>query len=125
MSTPCWIGIKNDDGSIDAVYCHHDGYLRYMLNMLRANYNTEELAKGLVSLGYLPSVKEKLNPTDGSGHSFTSCEPNVTIAYHRDRGEDLQINHCDGIGQFWSLSDYNIKYQYLFYPDKNEWSYWL
>ena len=27
MSTRSSIAIKNEDGSIDAIYCHNDGYL--------------------------------------------------------------------------------------------------
>ena len=126
MSTRCYIGIKNDDGSIDAIYCHHDGYPSYMGKMLNENYNGEELVRELIALGDLSSLCKKLNPTDGSGHSFEHPEKDVTVAYHRDRGEDFNYAHCANVTEFWGfmsgLSD--IEHEYLYYPKDNLWVHW-
>jgi hypothetical protein len=56
--------------------------------MLTENYNSEELAMKLVSLGDASFIDEKLEPTPFSSHSFNTREPGVSVFYHRDRGED-------------------------------------
>ena len=85
MSTHCGIAIKTEKG-YKAIYCHHYGYERYMWPMLTKNYNTEELANKLVSLGDASFIDEKLEPT--GEHSFDNPEDDVCVFYHRDRGED-------------------------------------
>ena len=34
MATRSLIGLENQDGSINYVYCHYDGYPEYQLKML-------------------------------------------------------------------------------------------
>ena len=85
MSTHCGVAIKTEKG-YKAIYVHHDGYERYMWPMLTKNYNTEDLADKLVSLGDASFIAEKLEPT--GEHSFDKPEDGVCIFYHRDRGED-------------------------------------
>ena len=87
MSTHCGIAIKTGNG-YDTIYCHHDGYPRYMWKMLTENYNSETLARDLISLGDASSISAQLAPSPYSGHSFDTPEDGVCIFYHRDRGED-------------------------------------
>ena len=88
MSTQCGIAIKTEKG-YDTIYVHSDGYPDYMWPMLTENYNSEELATKLVSFGDASSVDEKLEPTEDF-HKFNMPEPNVSMFYHRDRGEDWE-----------------------------------
>jgi hypothetical protein len=76
MATRSFIGIQNLDGSVDGIYCHHDGYLEGVGATLTAHYTTAEQVRELVALGSLSSLGEDLD---------------VTQAYHRDRGDDLDI----------------------------------
>ena len=76
MSTPSFIGVLCKEGIIKFVYCHSDGYPSYLGKMLLEHYNTPELATALVDLGSLSMV-----PKGG-----------ITTAYHRDRGDDLEID---------------------------------
>lgn len=127
MSTRCYIGIKNSDGSVDAIYCHHDGYFSYMGNMLMENYKDEKKVRELIALGDVSSVGERIYPTEGSGHSFENPERGVTVAYHRDRGEDYAVMHCDNIGEFWAMSNSeysDVQHQYLYYPKDSSWMHW-
>ena len=60
MSTRSAIAIVHDDGTVTSIYCHHDGYPSYMLNMLKDNYSEEEKVKELINLGDLSSVEKYL-----------------------------------------------------------------
>lgn len=90
MSTHCGIAIKTEKG-YETIYVHNDGYESYMYPMLTQNYNTEELAKKLVSLGDASYIDKLLEPTSDF-HKFNTPEPNVSMFYHRDRGECWEQN---------------------------------
>ena len=85
MSTHCGIAIKTEIG-YKTIYCHNDGYASYMLPMLLSNYNSEELASKLISMGDASSIKKELEPTT-MDHSFDRPEKDVCIFYVRDRKE--------------------------------------
>ena len=86
MSTHCGIAIKTEKG-YETIYVHFDGYPEYMWPMLTENYNSEELAAKLVSMGDASCIDEKLDPSDKS-HRFGRREEGVSVFYHRDRGDD-------------------------------------
>ena len=97
MSTPSFIGILYEEGIIKFVYCHSDGYPSYLGRMLLTHYNTPELATALVDLGSLSMVRERLAPDEGETHGFDAPvrhgpKGGITTAYHRDRGDDLEID---------------------------------
>jgi hypothetical protein len=73
MSTRSRIAIENQDGTVDSIYCHFDGYLSGVGKTLFNHYDQEKLEK-LLELGDISSLGESTIDT---------------IAYHRDRGEDL------------------------------------
>ena len=85
MATQCGIAVKDSVG-YNTIYCHQDGYPDYMYKMLTENYNSEELAAKLVSFGDASYIDKKLEPTSDF-HKFGTPEPNVSMFYHRDRGE--------------------------------------
>jgi len=94
MSTNSSIGIKNENDTVTSIYCHFDGYLSGVGQVLLDHYNTEELTKSLIGLGDLSSVQERLNPNEDEDHSFNKQIKGITVAYHRDRGEDFnQYKH--------------------------------
>ena len=45
MSTNAGIALRSGD-TYQTIYCHWDGYPKYMLPMLQNNYNSVELAAG-------------------------------------------------------------------------------
>jgi len=75
MATRSRIAIEREDGSVKSIYCHFDGYLSGVGKTLFNHYDKEKLEK-LIELGDISSLE---NSTEG------------TIAYHRDRGEDLHF----------------------------------
>lgn len=75
MATRCAIGRKLEDGTIEAIYCHFDGYPEHTGKLLVERYNTEEKVEGLLKLGDISVLKGNLSET---------------IAYHRDCNEDWE-----------------------------------
>lgn len=125
MSTNSLIGVQQSDGSIRAVTCHWDGYPEWVGAILQEHYNTEEKANALISLGDLSSLGMKLCPDkefdepqyqrDGPAvrHSFETPQKDVTVAYHRDRGDKLEIITCHTEARFMRMCKW-CEYRYLF-----------
>jgi len=72
MGTRSTIGMLNDNGSIDYIYSHWDGYFDGVGKMLHSHYNDTNKVAELLSYGDLSS----LEPTIAD-----------TTFYGRDRGE--------------------------------------
>lgn len=126
MSTRSYIGVQQKDGTIKGVYCHSDGYPSHNGALLLEYYNSEEMANKLVSLGDLSLLQENLEPSKEYDkplydwrckgdvkHSFDSPQNGVTIAYHRDRNEKLNITIFKDEDSFYA-EDTFIDYNYLF-----------
>lgn len=94
--------------ALKPIYCHWDGYPENQLPILRKHYNTVEKVEELLSLGNLSYFAPKVKPDPGVEHTFDNPSkdengrPDVTVAYHRDRGKDLE---------FWGDSQ---EFNYLF-----------
>lgn len=56
MSTRSHIGIINKDGSIEVVYCHHDGYLSFTGQRLVDSHNNVPAARALLKIGNMTFV---------------------------------------------------------------------
>jgi hypothetical protein len=73
MSTRSRIAIENESGIVNSIYCHFDGYVSGVGKTLFNHYDKEKLQK-LIELGDISSLGESTIDT---------------VAYCRDRGEDL------------------------------------
>ena len=58
MSTHSGIGIKRKDGSVDATYCHFDGYLDGVGKNLNNFFRDANKVSNLVSMGDLRSISD-------------------------------------------------------------------
>jgi len=108
MATRCVIGRKLEDGKIEAIYCHFDGYPRHTGTLLVGKYNTQEKVKGLLKLGDISILRGNLSET---------------IAYRRDHGrnwEDVAPKTFESFEEFcdWGCSVY-AEFVYLF--DEEGW----
>lgn len=91
MSTRSRIAIEdNETGKIRSIYCHFDGYPSHNGQILVDHYRTSAQVEELIELGSLSVLAPNPKPTD-PGHAFGSAQPDVVVAYHRDRGESLEI----------------------------------
>ena len=90
MSTRSYIGISTVEEGINYikyVYCHFDGYtINGVGQMLFEHYKDEEKVKKLISLGDISFLEKNIEPSS-SKHSFNTPEKDVTVFYHRDRGD--------------------------------------
>ena len=88
MSTNSTIKIIRKDGSETSIYCHSDGNIEHNGVILQQYFSTPEKVEELLALGDLSYLGTKLVPSITT-HSFETPERDVTIAYHRDRGEEF------------------------------------
>jgi hypothetical protein len=122
MATHARIAIKYPL-SIRSIYVHYDGYTEHMSDILLNNYNTLETVEELINLGDLSVLGSKISGS--SLHSFENPEYDTTVAYHRDRQDELVIR-TDGTSEqnldftIHSLLKF-IDYLYIFDTSDSKW----
>lgn len=87
MSTNSYIGIQNEDGSVQCIYCHWDGYPSHNGRILNEHYQEEEKVRKLISLGDLSILAENVDPDESKVHNWSNPQDDVCLFYGRDRGE--------------------------------------
>ena len=90
MGTRSRIGIY-ENGAVKSIYCHWDGYIEHNGEILFKHYDTTDKVEELIMLGDLSCLDTSI----GVKTDFNAPEPNQCIAYHRDRGEELNIRASD------------------------------
>ena len=85
MSTRARIASENQDGTVDSIYCHFDGYVDSVGKKLFEHYDQEKLEK-LLELGDISSLGESTIDT---------------VAYCRDRGEDLKFQSFNDVEELF------------------------
>ena len=91
MATRSFIAVRNVDGSVNGIYCHHDGYPEGVGATLKEHYASEDKVRALLALGDISVLGAEIGEKhDGRLHS------EWTYAYHRDRGDDLDPNMTYG-----------------------------
>lgn len=113
MATRSNIGILNEDGTVDYIYCHFDGYPEHNGKILNEHYSEEASVWGLIALGDL-SI---LGPEIGEKQDFNGVRNKQwCLAYGRDRGEDnIEARTCSYADY---TKEYFEEYVYLFTPGK-------
>jgi hypothetical protein len=116
MGTRSTIALEYADGTVQAVYCHWDGYLAHNGQILLKHYSNPFILRDLIDLGDLSSLR----PTIGTKHAFSQFElraeevagfklltEDMCTFYGRDRGED-----GGSAKKFASYEDYLLNHQY-------------
>jgi len=96
MATRSNIAYKTAEGKIRSVYSHWDGYPECNGEILRKNYRSIEKIKQLIELGSISSLGAEIGEQQDFDDRTTQPE-GWTLAYHRDRGEQLSIQEYDDI----------------------------
>lgn len=91
MSTNAIIGVA---GQKKGVYSHWDGYPSGVGLTLLRHYSKKRKVKKLLSLGNISALYGKT--TSIKPHSFNKPVDGVTIAYHRDRGDEFSTGENYG-----------------------------
>lgn len=97
MSTRSTIAIEYDNGTVEQVYCHSDGYLEYNGEILLNHYSDPYKVRELINNGDLSVLGHEIgekHPFDNPGrygtpewHEFREKYGKMCRFYHRDRGE--------------------------------------
>jgi hypothetical protein len=119
MSTKSNIGIRETDGTVKTIYCHWDGYPKGVGKTLIEHYLMRDKIESLIALGDLSSLGEQPEPTGRVAHTFEEPEDGITVAYHRDRGNDLSQARTDKSLQAFVDSDVE-EFGYV-YTQYGEW----
>ena len=118
MATRSLIGRQNQDGSIDYIYCHWDGYPSNNGVILREHYTDPAKIDQLLDLGDLSSLAEEI----GEKQDFDDRESqndNWCLAYGRDRGDkNVSARRATSLNGFFSHATF-VDYVYVF--NKGKW----
>ena len=108
MSTRCLIGILNKDGTVESIYCHHDGYLTGGVGeMLYMHYNTEEKVRELLKQGDMSALA--VDPKD--------CD----TFQKRGEPEDRNRSITQKRRAFYAKYRSDAEYRYLFDIEVGDW----
>lgn len=105
--------VKGKNHSYEGVYLHFDGYPEGAGQMLVDHYDTDAKVKELISHGGISSLGEMI----GEKQDFSSILSSSTKQckfYHRDRGDELDIEELeyDEISKF--ADDCGAEFTYLY-----------
>lgn len=116
MSTRSTIAMTGPDGLIRSIYCHSDGYLAHVGEVLFKHYWDPDKIAALIALGGLSCLYRFLEPPQGEKHDFDRPRGEVTIAYHRDRGDPVRIQeHADLKSFRRTMREHGFSYTYHFH----------
>jgi hypothetical protein len=102
MATRSRIAIENESGIVKSIYCHFDGYLSHNGKILFNHYDNEKLEK-LIGLGDISTLGESTEDT---------------VAYCRDRGEDLNFITFPNVEELFDYGfESGIEYVYCLTKD--------
>lgn len=142
MSTNSLIFQEQQDGTLKGIYCHYDGYLQYNGVILSESYSDPKKVAKLLELGNLSSLGEELEASEAvrlyGNYYYISDEfkalsdeeqerlkneaqsGKYTIAYHRDRGEELRpLKTITLEEQKNGENHFSDHYEYIYVQDKN------
>lgn len=125
MATRSNIGIEREDGTVETIYCHWDGYPDHQGPIL-SKFGWEEV-EDLLDLGDLSILGEKIFPTTET-HNFAHPEPGVCLFYCRDRGEEysgasLFENRQDAFREEWLYLYVEKEDKWIYTSNGREWKY--
>ena len=121
MATRSFICKSLPNNTIVGVYCHYDGYPSGVGATLANHYTTDERVEALLSLGSISQLHPRLVPNLGDTHTFNNPAKNVTIAYHRDRGEDMHTTTFSSLDVMVENVAHQLGVQFVYIWDSNEW----
>ena len=121
MATRSFICKSLPNNTIVGVYCHYDGYPSGVGATLANHYTTDERVTALLSLGSISQLHPRLVSNLGDTHTFNNPAKNVTIAYHRDRGEDMHTTTFSSLDVMVENVAHQLGVQFVYIWDSNEW----
>ena len=121
MATRSFICKSLPNNTIVGVYCHYDGYPSGVGATLSTHYTTTPRVDALLSLGSISQLHPRLVPDLGDTHTFDNPANNVTIAYHRDRGEAMSSTTFPSLDAMVADVADQLGVEFVYIWDGNEW----
>lgn len=121
MSTRCLIGRKIKDNKVEYIYCHHDGYLDGVGEILKTHYTNDSVIDKLMALGDLSALGE-IAESNPNQFNFGKIDYNLCAAYRDDGEEDVDSTITTEKEYIDKLST-NIWIEYLYLWDGEKWYY--
>jgi len=103
MGTRSYIGIEKANGTVDAVYCHFDGYIEGVGRTLFANYTTFRKTEKLIKGGSMSSLGNTAEHTSYYNKSGSEEAENDVENYSKE--ELFQVFEKVGIEYFYLYSN--------------------
>jgi hypothetical protein len=98
MGTRSTIALEFADGTVQAVYCHWDGYLEHNGQILLKHYSDPFKLRDLIDLGGFSSLCATVEETKQGAYT--------------QRGEDLSIEKYKDIQDYYA-NNYGEEYDYI------------
>lgn len=122
MSTRCLIGRKIKDNKVEYIYCHHDGYLDGVGEILKTHYTNDSVIDKLMALGDL-SALGKIAESNPNQFNFGKIDYNLCAAYKDNDEKDVDSTIITEKEYIDKLST-NIWIEYLYLWDGEKWCYY-
>lgn len=146
MGTRSRIGyVDPKTNMVHSIYCHWDGYLSNNGRILRDHYKDLKKVKRLIALGSLSSLEKHVSwrtaekpfvhrywrvgdthrPQFVEKHTYETPVKDVTVAYHRDRGETWDSVKPEVDSIMLDRQEYNYLYkngQWYYQCYKMDWT---
>lgn len=122
MATRSTIAMLNDDGSVTAVYCHWDGYIEHNGRILKEHYTNKDKIEDLLSKGGISSLGENIYPSELDPHDFETPQNGVTVFYHRDMCDELEVRKFPSKSAYMlAIQGNKISQEYNYLFDGEDW----
>ena len=125
MSTRSRIGILYQDGTVESVYCHQDGYPEYTGYFLENFYTSTKLVKLLLSKGDISNIATSYD-WNYKQQTFDNKEL-LSLKTYAQRGEKCPSVIHEDVKEYLKY-DSDDEYKYLFANGEKEYLdcfYWL
>lgn len=118
MATRSTIAVKQDDGSVKAIYCHYDGYPTGVGLFLTQFYNGAYEANQMIEMGNMSTIGASIGEKVDF-NTFTDFGKQC-VFYARDRKEQYSTARVYGSVTEWvdSIGDAGENYGYIFQDGK-------
>ena len=123
MSTRCLIGRKIKDNKVEYIYCHHDGYLDGVGEILKTHYTNDSVIDKLMALGDLSALGEIADSNPNQFNYLGNIDYKLCAAY-RDNGEEDVDSTIITEKKYIDKLSTNIWMEYLYLWDGEKWCYY-
>lgn len=123
MGTRSFIGKRETNGMIRAIYCHADGFIQGVGASLVEHYATAKRVDALLTLGDLSELGADIGTRQDwaaprarrSDGTALSC-----VAYSRDRGDAFMLRRYTTVEAFLDAA-HSVDADYVYLFDAGEW----